>query len=125
MAQKSNKSRIVIWTIVGILVVVAVVFLIGGKKSVPPGTRDIDVDDISGFTGRMERMMGQEERRLSKLRADYGPADEFGQIDELLSKARVSLEELQGLTDAEEIRAKMKEVKESIRAAADIRKTLR
>ena len=98
MAQ-SNKSRMVIWTIVGILVVVAVVFLVMGKKD-SDGGKPVDVPK---FTRLMTTRIDKVEANAAELRGEYGPdADEhFAKIDAHIERSRHWLGQLQTAGDRE------------------------
>ena len=106
MAQKSNKSRIVIWTIVGILVVVAVILLVTRPKNVP-GARDISTEDIPGYVTRYQSHLEKFDRRVENAIEDYGEGEVFGEIDMKVQYIRAGLSELEGLTEPDEIKAKM------------------
>ncbi|UCG44049.1 MAG: hypothetical protein JSU73_05410 [candidate division WOR-3 bacterium] len=126
MAEKS-RSRVVIWTIVGILVVVAVVFLIVARRGgTATGTRSISTEDVPGFVGRMEKSLENEEGRVAKLRAEWGSeyADEFDEIAGLFDKVSASLRDIQDMTDGAAISEKMEEIKTDLGAARDIRKSI-
>ncbi len=111
MAEKKNKSRVVIWTIVGILVVIAVVFLVLGRGNKSASGRNISSEDVPGFLTRMEGRMEKFERRLSGARDDYGDAEVFDEIDALLENVRVGMDEIQQLTEAQAIEEKMEQIK--------------
>jgi hypothetical protein len=126
MAEKS-KSRVVIWTIVGILVVVAVIFLIVARRGgTAAGSRSISTEDVPGFVGRMERSLDNEEGRVAKLRAEWGSdyAAEFDEIAGLLDKVRADLQEIQQMTGSSEISKKMEEIKADLGTARDLRKSI-
>lgn len=126
MAEKS-KSRVVIWTIVGILVVVAVVFLIVARRGTgPAGTRNISTEDVPGFVERMERSLDNEEGRVAKLRGEWGSeyAAEFDEIAGLLDKVRADLQEIQQMTGSSEISKRMEEIKADLGTARDLRKSV-
>lgn len=106
MAQRSNKSRIVIWTIVGVLVVIAVVMLVTRPKT-PVGVRDIGTDDIPGYISRYDNHLEKFGRRVSDAIDDYGHDEMIGEIEMKVEYIRQGLVELEGLTEPDEIRAKM------------------
>ena len=123
MAEK-NKSRVVIWTVVGILVVAAVVFLIVARRSGPAGGRDVSVDDVGPFVDRMQSQLAREQNRVARRRSRYGSdyAEEFAEIQTYLDNVSAGLAEIQDLTDGAEIDAKMKEIKSELGKARDLRK---
>jgi len=104
MAQGS-KSRVVIWTIVGILVVIAVVFLIIARKGAAPSRAPFSTDRVPRYVEQMDRRLNNLSDEAAELRGEYGP-EEFVAFDSVMALARAGLEELQGLTDDNELRAK-------------------
>ncbi len=121
MAQGS-KSRVVIWTIVGILVVIAVVFLIVGRKGAPSGKRAVAAEDIPAFVNRMEARLAKFEERVAKAREKGGDPAAYAKIDEQVGKVRTGLQELQGITDQTQWLPKMELIKNDL---AEARKMLR
>jgi hypothetical protein len=120
MAQAS-KSRIVIWTIVGILVVVAAAFLIVGRKG-QQAKRVVTVEDIPTFVERINRSLEKFDRRVVRAREKGGPVDAFAKIDGQVSKIRAGLDELKGIADQALILPKMEAIKADL---AEARKMLR
>jgi hypothetical protein len=123
MAEK-NRSRVVVWTIVGILVAAAVIFMIVARRGAATGARDVSVDDVAPFVARMQSQLEHEQSRVAKRRSRYGSeyADEFAEIRALFDDVGAGLADIQELTDGEEIDAKMKEIKEELGKARDLRK---
>jgi hypothetical protein len=123
MAQGSNKSRIIIWTIVGILVVIAVVLLLTGKKGgATTGKRLEKVEDVPAFVSRMQGRMDKLRNRVEKVRAEGGNAEVLAQIDEKLGAATTGLQEVQGITDRQQLTDKMEEVRKTFGEAATLMK---
>ena len=89
MAQGS-KSRVVIWTIVGILVVVAVVMLLTRPKTAAGGVPT----DPAKFSTTMEGRIGRFEGKVAQ--AGLTP-DVTQKITDEIGKARAALQELQGM----------------------------
>ena len=125
MAEK-NRSRVVIWTVVGILVVAAVIFLIVARRSAPGGGRDVSVDDVGPFVDRMQSQLAHEQNRVARRRSRYGSdyAEEFAEIQTYLDNVSAGLAEIQDLTDGAEIDAKMREIKSELGKARDLRKII-
>ncbi len=121
MAQGS-KSRVVIWTIVGILVVIAVVFLIVGRKGTPSGKRAVAAEDIPAFVNRMESRLVKFEHRIEAARSKGGDPAAFAKVDEQVAKVRAGMQELQGITDQTQWLPKMEQIKNDL---AEARKMLR
>lgn len=118
MAQ-SSKSRIVIWTIVGALVLVAGYLLISKPK-----TNDRPPVNVDRFTRAMESRFQKFERKVDEARAEFpgAPAEQWQQISDDLAQSRQLLGEMAGLTEQKDLQAKVLEVQ---KAFASARKTLR
>jgi hypothetical protein len=110
MAQGS-KSRVIIWTIVGILVVVAVIMLITRPKA-GGGPQTDPTKFVSNMEGRLVRL----EEKTGKA----GLAPDVAQkiVDEV-AKCRATLQEIQGMTGAtqDELKAKVDAAQDALRAA--------
>jgi hypothetical protein len=104
---KANKSRVVIWTIVGVLVVVAVILLVTRPKNVGTGVRDIGTDDIPGYVLRYQSHLEKFDHRVAKALEDYGSSPAIDEIDAKVEYIRSGLTELEGLTEPDDIKAKM------------------
>jgi hypothetical protein len=111
MAQGS-KSRVVIWTIVGILVVIAVILLVVGRKgAVPAGQRVMKPADVPGYVDRMNRSLERLEEQVAKAQAAGGSPDVFAKIADYTGRIRTGLQEMQGMTDKTQLTAKADELK--------------
>jgi hypothetical protein len=113
MAQ-GNKSRIVIWTIVGILVVIAAVMLIKRPKTDtrPP----VNVERYTRMTeGRFQKF----ERKVDQAKAEFpgAPAEQWQQISDNLAKGRQLLGEMAGLTEQKDLQAKASDVQKAYAGA--------
>lgn len=102
MAQGS-KSRIVIWTIVGILVVIAVVMLVtkpkdGGKPPVNPERF------ARQFEGRFQNL----EARVAEAQSQYpgAPAEQWAKIGQDIAQGRQLMAAMAGLTEQKDLDAK-------------------
>ena len=97
MAQ-SSKSRIVIWTIVGILAVIAVVFVISSKKSSTSGRPPVNPER---FAKRMESQFQKFEGQISDAKAANpgAPADQWQKISDNIARGRQVMARMAGLTD--------------------------
>jgi len=125
MAEKS-RSRVVIWTIIGIAVVAAVVFLIVARRGSAPRGREITVEDVRPFVERIQGQLDREVKRVSRRQSEYGSAyaEEFAQIQTHFNNVNAGIDEIQELTDAAEIEKKMAEIKDELGKARDIRKMI-
>jgi len=118
MAQGS-KSRIVIWTIVGILVVVAVVMLVSKPKA--SGKPPVNAER---FARQMESRFEKLERRISAAKADFpgAPAEQWQKMSDDIARARQVMAEMPGLTEQKDLEAKKADVQHAYTGA---RKTLK
>jgi hypothetical protein len=118
MAQGS-KSRIVIWTIVGILVVIAAVMLI--KK---PKTTAKPPLNTERFARNMESRLQNLEGKVAQARNDFpgAPAEQWQKITDNIASARQQLAELPGITEQKDVQAKASSVQKAYSGA---RKTLK
>ena len=121
MAKGSNKSRIVIWTIVGLLVVTAVVFLIVGRKGTSTD-KPFRVEDVPKFvrlySGRIDKVASNADEARGNYGADANEV--FAEVDSYVEACRAGLAEIQDITDPEALVAKQDEIQENYRAAKRI-----
>jgi hypothetical protein len=122
MAQ-GNKSRIIIWTIVGILAVVAVVFVITNKKSTVSGQPPVNA----------ERFAKQMESRFQKLEAQVAdaqganpgaPAEQWAKISTDIAQARQTMATMAGLTEQKDLVAKRDSVQKAYLDARKVYKEI-
>ena len=108
MAQ-GNKSRIIIWTIVGILVVVAVVMLVTKPKDTG---RPIKPEELSRS---FERQFGRLDNRIAKAQSEYpgAPAEQWQKINEQMALGRDVLSRVPGLTEQKDLVAKRESLKDA------------
>ena len=106
MAQ-GNKSRIIIWTIVGILVVIAVVMLVTKPKS--PG-RPITAEELARS---YQRSFDRVEKRVATAQSRYpgAPAEQWQKMSEGIARGRDILSRVPGLTDQPALAAKRESLK--------------
>ena len=118
MAQ-SSKSRIIIWTIVGILVVVAVVMLVTKPKD--SGRPPINPER---FVRQMESRLQKLEKRISAAQADFPgtPAEQWQKMSDDIAHVRQAMTEMSGLTEQKDLELKKEEVQQAYTGA---RKTLK
>jgi hypothetical protein len=113
MAQGS-KSRVIIWTIVAILVVVAVVMLVtkpkaSGKPPVNP----------ERFNRTYERQFARLEDKVAAARADYpgASAEQWQRIEEEIALGRRVMVGMLGLTEQTDLEPKRDSVQKALRTA--------
>lgn len=120
MAQGS-KSRIIIWTIVAILVVIAVVMLVtkpktSGKPPVNP----------ERFVRQMESRFEKLERRVSDAQAENpgAPAEQWQKIADEIARGRQVMAGMPGLTEQKELEPKRDSVQHAYVAARKVLKAI-
>ena len=109
MAQGS-KSRIIIWAIVGILVVIAVAMLVTKPKNsgMPPVNAE-------RFARQMENRFEKFERRVSEAQsANPGaPAEQWQKIGEQIALGRQVMAGMAGLTEQKDLEARRDSVQKA------------
>jgi hypothetical protein len=114
MAQGSNKGRIIIWTIVGILVIIAVVMLVTKPKTTsgPPVKPE-------RFVRTMEGRFQKLEVRVSDAQAQNpgAPAEQWQKISDEIALGRQIMAGMPGLTEQKELQIKRDSVQKAYLAA--------
>lgn len=120
MAQGS-KSRIIIWTIVAILVVVAVVMLVTKPKT---GTRP--PVNAERYVRQMESRFQKLENRVAAAQADFpgAPAEQWQKIDDEIARGRQVLAGMPGLTEQKDLVPKRDSVLKAYTAAKKVLKAI-
>ena len=118
MAQ-SSKSRIIIWTIVGILVVIAVVMLVSKPKN--SGRPPVNAER---FARQMESRFQKFERRVAEAQsANPGaPAEQWAKISADIAQGRQLMAAMPGLTEQKDLEAKRDSVQKAYLAARKVLK---
>jgi hypothetical protein len=118
MAQGS-KSRIIVWTIVGILVAIAVVMLVTKPKTStrPPVNPE-------RFTRQFEGRFQKLEQRVSAAQSENpgAPAEQWAKIGQEIAQGRQLMAAMAGLTEQKDLDAKRDSVQ---RAYLKARKVLK
>lgn len=115
---KIPTGRIVLYVILGIIVIVVAVWIIRTRQEeTKRGKRVVEVEDIPRFVRNATRQVESEKRRLSGL-----SGEEIDQATQLLQEAEVGLEEIQSLTDPQEITKKRDEIMGKITKARKLRR---
>jgi hypothetical protein len=101
MAQ-GNKSRIVIWSIVGVLVVIAVVMLVTKPKNT--GRPVVPDQLVKSYTRSFERL----ERRIATAQSKFPdtPAEQWQKMNDAIALGRDVLSRVPGLTEQKDLAAK-------------------
>jgi len=120
MAQGS-KSRIIIWTIVAILVVIAVVMLVTKPKS--SGKPPVNPERFAKqFEGRFQKL----ENRVARAQSENpgAPAEQWAQISADIAQGRQVMAAMAGITDQKELDAKRDSVQKAYLAARKVLKEI-
>ena len=125
MAQ-GNKSRIVIWTIVGIIVVAALVWFVFLNRKPAEGAGEFDRDKAERFQRTMGGRIDRRERDAAEARALYGPdADDlFAEVEANIAASRSWLERITELETARDMEAAKESTWAYYRSAGAILKDL-
>ena len=118
MAQGS-KSRIVIWTIVGILVVIAIVMLVSKPKD--SGKPPVDPERFARhFESRFQKL----ENRVARAQSENpgAPAEQWAKISADIAQGRQLMAAMSGLTDQKALDAKRDSVQKAYLAARKVLK---
>ncbi|MEO0082106.1 MAG: hypothetical protein ABIL25_07435 [candidate division WOR-3 bacterium] len=112
MAQ-GNKSRIIIWTIVGILVVAAVIFLIIARKGAQTAL-PFTTEQVPKYVERTTKRFDDMAQEMTELRGQFAneAPDVFQKFDEAMEKGRAALQEIQTLTDPAALASKKAEIED-------------
>lgn len=114
MAQ--SKGRIVVWSIVGlVVVVVAILFLTAERGDTAPV-------NVRALTRNTERALGRLEEEAAELRGMVGPeADEtLAEFEQHIAGARDALDEMQDETDQRKLRELREVIREHERVAREL-----
>jgi|APIni6443716594_1056825.scaffolds.fasta_scaffold1183873_2 hypothetical protein len=118
MAQGS-KSRIIIWTIVGILVVIAAVMLVSKPKD--SGRPPVDPERFARqFESRFQKL----ENRVARAQSENpgAPAEQWAKISADIAQGRQLIAAMSGLTDQKVLDAKRDSVQKAYLAARKVLK---
>ena len=120
MAQGS-KSRIVIWTIVGILVVVAAVMLIKKPKTTakPPVNTERYVKKMEGQLQRLENKVAQ-----ARAAVPGAPAEQWQKITDGIASVRQILGEMPGITEDKDLQVKVDDANKAYIGARKVLKEI-
>ncbi len=120
MAQGS-KSRIIIWTIVGILVVIAVVMLVTKPKN--SGKPPVNPERFARqFEGRFQKL----EQRVAAAQSENpgAPAEQWAKISADIAQGRQLMAAMSGLTEQKDLDAKRDSVQMAYLAARKVLKEI-
>ncbi|MFO7638551.1 MAG: hypothetical protein R6X14_04500 [bacterium] len=121
MAQ--SKGRIVIWSIVGLAVVVTAILLLTAERG---GGKTFEVDDVPRFSRQMERRIHLLEEDVAQARGAYGAGEEetFALIEQSIAKSLEDLQKMQTMTDEQELATQKDITYDHYREARRLLKTL-
>ena len=113
------KTRVVVWTVVGILVVAGIIFLVVTSRKAPHVR--MDLDSVKAQAVRALDKLGRLEEEVVQAKAAMpsgsDPARQFADADSLLAKTRAGLEQVEGLEGTNEAYEQLRKAKELMREA--------
>lgn len=101
-------SRVVIWTIVAIVVVLGVIFIVSTRRQAAAlkVTKPLSDEAYERYVNRMERQIDQFNRRIERIKRKYGSASEVASsiqvLDAEMEEFIKSVEDLKGKKTREE-----------------------
>jgi hypothetical protein len=120
MAQGS-KSRIIIWTIVGILVVIAVAMLVSKPKD--SGKPPVNPER---FARQFENRFQKLEARVARAQSENpgAPAEQWAKISADIAQGRQVIASMAGLTEQKDLSAKRDSVQKAYLGARKVLKEI-
>ncbi len=112
------KSRIVIWLVVGVLALVAVLFVLARPRV--PAPPKLTAERLDRAVGQAEVQLNRLAARLATIRGNTASGFDVGkaaEADRLLIEARDKLSQVKQSGDLRQGEAKLKEVKQTLRRA--------
>jgi hypothetical protein len=112
------KSRILVWSLVGIVVVIGAIVIFTAPKTAQ-GTK-VTSEALKSETAEAESQLDRLVARLEARRKTTPPGastEAFGEADRLLAEARDRLGQVKVATDLKETRQLLIEARESLRKA--------
>jgi hypothetical protein len=112
------KSRILVWSLVGIVVVIGAIVIFTAPKTAQ-GTK-VTSEALKSETAEAESQLDRLVARLEARRKTTPPGastEAFGEADRLLAEARDKLGQVKQATDLKETRQLLIEARESLRKA--------
>jgi hypothetical protein len=112
------KSRILVWSLVGIVVIVGVIIALKAPKTA--GGSKVTTDMIKSEAARAEAQLDRLVARVAEGRKSVAPgtgAEGFDEADRLLAEAREKLGQVIQATEAKEAQKLLIESREALRKA--------
>ena len=112
------KSRVIIWSVVGIFVIAGVVFVLSKPKT--PGAARLTPERLNNAVSQTEVQVNRLSGRLVAARSAGQPLAQPAKADEadrLLTEAREKLAQLKQVTDLKQGEAQLRAVKTAVREA--------
>jgi hypothetical protein len=115
--EESVKSRILVWSLVGLVVVIgAIVILTAPKNSNGPKlTPEILKTEVDRAVSQLDKLVERLDARRKAVTP--GATDAFGNADQLLAQAREQLEQARQATDMTEAQKQLQVGRETLRKA--------
>ena len=112
------KSRILVWSLVGVVVIIGAIVILTAPKT-GPGPR-VTSDALKREAAQAETQLDRLVARLEARRKTTPPGastEAFGEADRLLAEAREKLGQAKQATDLKETRQLLIEAREALRKA--------
>ncbi len=112
------KSRILVWSLVGIIVIIGTIVTLTAPKTArdPKVTADALKSETAEAESQLDRLVARLEARR-KTTPPGANTDAFGEADRLLAEAREKLGQVKQATDLKETRRLLIEAREALRKA--------
>lgn len=112
------KSRILVWSLVGIVVIIGVIVVVTSPKSTrgPKVTPDALKSEVAKAETQLDRLVARLEARRKATPPGAG-TEALGEADRLLAEARDKLGQAKQATDLTEIQQLLIEGREALRKA--------
>lgn len=124
------KTRVVVWTIVGLLVVAGVIFLITSSRRPPQVVKDLPSmrEQAEQVSGKLD-ILQVDVDELRQLPGAGAEAAAFNGVDSMIARTRAGLDHIRTTEDVESafdsLRESRKMMRDARRAFRDVEKKLR
>jgi len=109
------KSRVVIWVIVGLVVVIGIVFLLATPRG--PGVR-IDDKLVETQLAKSETKLAKLEEEIAQVKSGLAPgvaeSEKWTELDRLVAEAHAKINEVKAAQGAKAAYARLREVQDAI-----------
>ncbi len=107
------QTRTVVWSLVGLVILVGVIFLVSTRKA--PATQ-LTVENIREQAARVSSKLDKLEQDITTARGQlpkgFDPTVKFGAVESLLGRARAAVDQVGTAEDAKQAYAGLKEARQ-------------